>query len=222
MFPAISKLLFSAAKISARRERPFHLFRRFDPWRSLDEDRTFRLLLDVEDFNPADIDVKVDGGKLRIAAHRTAQHSNWRDSTQIMREYDLPKDVDAASLRHRIEAGLLVVEAPRRVTGDATRVRDENQFVMRVDMAGFESKDVTVSQHGREFTIEARQDVSRVDGDHCASKCLRSFRRTFILPENADPKALKARFTNEGRLEITCPYIKGEAPQSRKIDIEQE
>ncbi|KII67152.1 Heat shock protein Hsp-12.2 [Thelohanellus kitauei] len=97
--------------------RPFHLRRRYSPFLDFEEDRKFRLLLDVEDFHPGDIDVKVQDGKIKISAHKTSAYSNWRDSSQITREYDIPKDVDASTIKSHIDSGLLSIEGDRRVTG---------------------------------------------------------------------------------------------------------
>ncbi|KAF1740656.1 hypothetical protein MXB_2432 [Myxobolus squamalis] len=75
-------------------------------------------MLDVENFQPRDIDVKVESNKVKITAHKNTSHRNWRDSTQVIREYDIPEDVDPSSIKSNVDSGVLVIEGDRRIAGN--------------------------------------------------------------------------------------------------------
>lgn len=81
----------------------------------VDENR-FQVTLDVSQYKPEDIEVKVDGNKLVVRAESKAPGSGGAGYTEkeFFRQYTLPEDVDGAQVRcYFAEDGTLTLEAPR-------------------------------------------------------------------------------------------------------------
>ncbi|KAF0993048.1 hypothetical protein HZS_7248 [Henneguya salminicola] len=206
---AINKVIFP--------QRSFHLFRRYQPFLDFDEDRKFRLMLDVEDFHPRDIDVKIEEKRVKITAHKNNEHRNWRDSTQITREYDLPDDVDPSSVKSSVDSGVLVIEGDRRIAGDATQMSNEKEYIMNIDLNGFKPEEVSVKQNGDEIIVEAKQEIKNVGNDQSQSKLFRRFIRRFNLPHHINKEEIKAKYTSDGRLVLSSLYTQLPKPQEKDI-----
>jgi HSP20 family protein len=75
----------------------------------------------------------------------------------------------------------------------------EKAFVLEMDLPGHDEKNIEVHVDGGSLTIESRQEASKEtkkdEGTYILrERRLQSFRRSFKLPENADPQAINASF----------------------------
>ena len=54
--------------------------------------------LNFKDFDPEDIDIKVEGGKLILSGRREVKHGNSSSVRTINQSFGLPKDIDVSKL----------------------------------------------------------------------------------------------------------------------------
>ena len=80
----------------------------------VDENR-FQVTLDVSQYKPEDIEVKVDNNKLTVRAETKGKRGDANyEEKEFFRQYTLPDDVDAQQVRsYYTEDGHLTLEAPR-------------------------------------------------------------------------------------------------------------
>jgi len=87
----------------------------------------------------------------------------------------------------------------------AVDVREtENAYVLDMELAGYDEKNIEVNVDGTSLTIASKQEEAREDkkgGENEGTFILRerrvsSFSRSFKLPENANPEAVNANFKN--------------------------
>lgn len=98
---------------------------------------------------------------------------------------------------------------------------DETSYRITAELPGMEEKDVELSLAGDVLTLkgEKRQEREEKQGSTVVSeRRYGSFRRSFPLPEDADPDRIDARFQN-GVLTITLPRRPGAEAKRRKIDV---
>lgn len=94
---------------------------------------------------------------------------------------------------------------------------DETSYRITAELPGMEEKDVELSLAGDVLTLkgEKRQEREEKEGSTVVSeRRYGSFRRSFPLPEDADPERIEASFKN-GVLTVTVPR-KPEAQSSRR------
>lgn len=78
------------------------------------DDKKFAVTLNVSDFSPEEVQVKVKGNELSVHAVRETKEGGMSSTRQFHRHFLLPKDVDMAKLVSRIDKqGQLHIEAPR-------------------------------------------------------------------------------------------------------------
>lgn len=79
---------------------------------------------------------------------------------------------------------------------------NENNYVMEVELPGFDEKNIEVNVNGSNLTIASRQEEKHEKKDEENGKYIlrerrnTTFNRSFQLPENADPEAVSAAFKN--------------------------
>lgn len=79
------------------------------------DDRKFSVLLDVTNFAPEEIKVKVVGNELSVSAKHESETEGHFSSRQFNRHFVLPRDVNMSSVVSRLtEEGKLLVEAERK------------------------------------------------------------------------------------------------------------
>ena len=80
------------------------------------DDKCFRVSLDVQQFTPDELDVRVvDGDVLIHAKHESREDEQGSISREFTRRYKLPDDVDPESVKSALsQEGVLTVEAPRK------------------------------------------------------------------------------------------------------------
>lgn len=87
-----------------------------------------------------------------------------------------------------------------------------DEFVVTVDLPGFEHDDVDVRVTGRTLRIEAESDAVIDEDEERFRRRERghgSTRRSVRLPEEVDAEGVKARMTN-GVLTVTLPKLEGD------------
>ncbi|KPN29066.1 small heat shock protein HSP16.5 [Halolamina pelagica] len=112
-----------------------------------------------------------------------------------------------------------------RSTGESTElavdiVEHDDEFVVSVDVPGFEKRDIDVRVTDQTLHVEAEHDESIDEEDERYLRQERrheSLRRRIHLPEAVDREHVNARMTN-GVLTITIP--KAEVREARTIEIE--
>lgn len=95
------------------------------------------------------------------------------------------------------------LDRPSRLFGtsadDFELYEEDDEFVLDIDLPGFDLEDVHVSwDEGRLFVWAQREDETR--GRR------KSYRRTFRLPKEIEPDEIEARYRN-GILEIRLPIL---------------
>lgn len=105
------------------------------------------------------------------------------------------------------------LDRPSRLFGtgsdDFELFEEDGEFVLNIDLPGFDLEDVHVSwDEGRLFVWAERENEAR--GRR------RSYRRTFRLPKEIEPDEISAQYRN-GVLEIRLPIL---SPRVRGQEIE--
>jgi HSP20 family protein len=93
-------------------------------------DDHYMLEMDLPGFDPAAIDVSVEGGQLTLRAERTEEHTDknaqWlvreRGAASVVRQFTLGDDVDADAVAADYHDGVLRVRMPLRATAKPRRI----------------------------------------------------------------------------------------------------
>lgn len=99
-------------------------------------------------------------------------------------------------------------------------VEHDDEFVVTVDLPGFERDQVDVRVTDHRLTVEAEHESEMEEGDETYLRQERSHRemkRTITLPDAVDEGAVTARMKN-GVLTVTCPKV--EVEEAHEIEIE--
>ncbi len=124
---------------------------------------------------------------------------------------------------HDIEDWL---KAEREVCWPAAELaEDDEEFTLKVALAGFDADDITVTANPRALMIKARQESKKSsEKDEDDSKLRWSeFRsedvyRQVELPAEVDIEKIKASY-KRGMLKIEAPKIAAKKPASKKVEI---
>ncbi len=105
----------------------------------------------------------------------------------------------------------------------AANVREnEAGFEIELALPGFEKEEINLKLEKEQLTISAGNEKSDAEknSDYSWSEFRRSvkFKRTFLLPENIDPEAIRAEYRN-GILYITVPRKDVQPSVSKEITI---
>jgi len=107
----------------------------------------------------------------------------------------------------------------------AELVEEDDEFEIKVALAGFETDDISVTATPREVIVKASHKDERKESDERDDEKVRwsEFRmndvyRQIPLPADVDVARIKAEFEN-GMLEIEAPKMKGKSKESRKIKV---
>jgi len=107
-------------------------------------------------------------------------------------------------------------------TASLDLVERDEEFVVTVDLPGFERDDVEIAVTDHTLRVEAEREVETEEGDERYIRRERrqaSTRRSVQLPEEVDTDAVSARMRN-GVLTVTLPKL--ETATARHIEIEGE
>lgn len=88
------------------------------------DDKHFAVSLDVKDYSPQDIQIKVKGNELSVHALREVNEGGLSSTSEFHRHFLLPKDVDLDTVTSRLDKeGQLHVEAKRKGQNASTTER---------------------------------------------------------------------------------------------------
>ena len=98
-------------------------------------------------------------------------------------------------------------------------IERENEYLIDVELPGFEKSDITVEYENKYLTVTAERKAKEVDGD----KVLRrertmSSKRSYYV-DGIDESSLKAKY-DAGILTITLPKLQPQKPEKLGIEIE--
>ncbi|WP_049986146.1 Hsp20/alpha crystallin family protein [Halobellus rufus] len=101
-------------------------------------------------------------------------------------------------------------------------IEHDDEFVVTVDLPGFEREDVALNVTDHTLRIEADRDVETDTEEEAYLRHERrqqSMHRSIRLPDEVDKEAVSARMKN-GVLTVTLPKIEVEEAHSVDIDVE--
>ena len=105
---------------------------------------------------------------------------------------------------------------PSRLFGtgsdDYELFEEDGEFVLSVEMPGFDPDEIEVGWHESRLTIAAEQDDERRDRS-------RTYRRSFRMPKEIDDENIRARYQN-GVLDVYLPSVEGATAKGKTIPIE--
>jgi HSP20 family protein len=99
-------------------------------------------------------------------------------------------------------------------------VEHDDEFVVTIDLPGFEREDVELKLTDRTLRVEAdREATTEAEGEEYLRRERRheSAHRSIRLPEGVDPEGVTARMKN-GVLTVTLPRLEAESAQTIEIE----
>ena len=96
---------------------------------------------------------------------------------------------------------------------------DEKGVVIRADIPGVESKDVSVEVLGDQLTISGSREEAKEEKKanvRVQERRFGKFVRTLTLPPYVDPEKLEAKY-DKGTLTVKAPRVPGQSP--KRIDV---
>jgi len=107
------------------------------------------------------------------------------------------------------------LDRPSRLFGrgadDFELYEEDGQFVLNIDLPGYDLEDVNVSwDEGRLFVWAEREDRDRAPRQ--------SYRRTFRLPKEIEPDEIEAQYRN-GVLKVRLPILSARV-RGTEIDVQ--
>ena len=187
----------------------------------------FKVSLDVKNYKPDEIMLKVDGDKLLVKGKHRKESEYGFESSEFERAYTIPSDVDVKGFTSRInDTGVLVIEAPK-IKQDAIQQadqaiqQDDDKFKAVFNVNDYNPDDVSVKVQGNHVIVRGEQK-SENKGDEETYFQKRQFIRRFTLPETANPDTLRSKWTKDGKLVIEaekCPAIE---PEARQLEIQHD
>jgi HSP20 family protein len=97
---------------------------------------------------------------------------------------------------------------------------ESDKFVVRADLPGVDSKDISITAENRVLTLRGQRSFSRSENQKGYERLERvegAFLRRFTLPNNVQDDQIKARHIN-GVLEVTIPKVP--TPEPRQVSVE--
>ncbi|MFB6300689.1 MAG: Hsp20/alpha crystallin family protein [Halobacteriales archaeon] len=88
---------------------------------------------------------------------------------------------------------------------------EDDEFVLSVEMPGFETDGIDVNWYEGRLTISAEHEDEMRDAK-------RTYHRTFRMPKEIDPEGITAEYTN-GVLEVRLPVLADEGVRGTAIPI---
>lgn len=152
--------------------------------------------------------------KTAAAARRDPRHALW-DPFGLVRRF-------TEELEHTFELPHGFGEVADAAWSPQVEVVErEGMLVVRADLPGVKTPDVSVEIDGRTLTIKGERHAEHEEKNETAYRSERSyggFYRSFRLPERADASRVTAAF-KDGVLEVEVPLTPKTDPAARKVDI---
>ncbi|KAK9869898.1 hypothetical protein WA026_003618 [Henosepilachna vigintioctopunctata] len=171
----------------------------------------FEIRLDVSDFRPEDIKIKVNGNTITIKAKRLQETGMKR----VIKTYTLPNNCEITKLERRFTPqGLLLLTVPKflGIIFENTKEKLQNnvkckfditseKFEIKIDVTNYKQQDINIIQQKRMVTVEGKR--CRKTGE------LERFDKTFVLPPDYDITKIDRKFHADGVLVIAIPRVEG-------------
>lgn len=97
-------------------------------------------------------------------------------------------------------------------TDDYELYESDGEFVLSIEMPGFDPEDIDVSWHDGRLNVAAEQEDERRNRR-------RTYHRTFRFPSQIEDDSITAEYRN-GVLEVTLPSVQGVGAKGKEIPIE--
>lgn len=108
------------------------------------------------------------------------------------------------------------LDLPSRLLGtssdDYELYESDGEFVLSIEMPGFDPEQIDVSWHDGRLNVAAEQEDEQRNRR-------RTYHRTFRFPTEVDDEAISAEYRN-GVLEVTLPAMEGVGSKGKSIPIE--
>ena len=88
----------------------------------------------------------------------------------------------------------------------------EDEFVLSVELPGFDPEEITVSWDDGMLNVAARHEDDRANRQ-------RTYHRRFRFPKTIHDDEIEAEYTN-GILEVRLPVVRGAVVEGREIEID--
>ncbi len=95
-------------------------------------------------------------------------------------------------------------------------IEKENEFELKVDLAGYKKEDISLNYENGNLTISAKMQESECDGKYLCRERSSSVSRTFYVGD-VNKEKVKASYSN-GVLSVIIPKEKEEKSTSISID----
>ena len=89
----------------------------------------------------------------------------------------------------------------------------EGEFVLSIEMPGFERDDIEIGWYEGRLTVAAENEDDRRDRT-------RTYRRSFRMPKEIDDDNIRARYQS-GILDVYLPSLEGTTTKGKTIPIEE-
>ena len=190
---------------------------------------TFKVTLDVRNYEPKDITLKVDGDKLLVKGQRYKESEFGFENSEFERVYPIPSDVDVKRFKSKInDDGLLEIEAPKvkkeaiQDTDEGVQ-QDEKKFKVVFDVTDYKPEEVSVKIEGKQLIVHGEQkSESKDDDDNEVFVHHRQFTRRFVLPDTVKLDSLQSKWTKEGKLVIEAEKCAAIEAKVRQLEIKHE
>ncbi|XP_059170873.1 major egg antigen-like [Physella acuta] len=197
----------------------------------------FKVRFDVTEFQPEEIQVKVQENKLIVNAKHEEKSSQTTVTREYSRQVDIPSSVDQEKMQCVLSKdGILSVDAPLSqpslMSSDsifpiksssplksldvATPVKNpiiteadgSRKLRLQVDIGEFKPEDVVVKTMDRKLIVHAEHE------EKTSGRTLhKEFNKEYDLPESVDPSTIQAYIADDKQLTIEAPL----KPVQRKV-----
>lgn len=99
---------------------------------------------------------------------------------------------------------------------------DEKEYLIQADLPGMKREDIKVTVENGALSITGERKTEKEEKGkkyHRIERTYGSFERTFMLPDNTDPKKLKAEF-KDGVLHVHLPKSEEAAKKALEVKVE--
>jgi len=218
--------------------------------REVTEDGGIRFTLPLDGFDMNGLEVKVEGGALKIRAKKEEKNDKGETvTTRMMKQtVSLPEGCDVDAMETSFEQdGVLAISIPKKAKAIESQTNEklsqmtpetqENQKTVKdtpserilasISVRGYAPEDLTVkvTNNGKSVEVSGKHEERSEDGECCS---VSQFSRTFALPEDVEVDKIQSRMAEDGAelivtaLAVTRAAVEAEAEKNIPIQMEVE
>ncbi|XP_045472500.1 uncharacterized protein LOC123679139 [Harmonia axyridis] len=186
----------------------------------------FEIRLNVQDYKPEDIKIKVNCNTITIKA-KSLQETGMK---RVIKTYSLPDCCEITRLERRFTPqGHLILSIPKFLglfcdtkKANLQNVDDETKndvkckfnistekFEIKIDVSKYRPEDINIIQQKRMVTIEGKTSKK-----FCKTE--EKFEKTFVLPPDYDVSKIDRKFHSDGILVVSVPRAEGKVMEEFK------